>query len=140
MGLFDSLKGQREVVLSPRAAMLLACISMVAADGVIDDEEMDIIQRIDGKQVTPDWNQAVQAWKRLRGPRDCVDLVVPRLDEVQKMFTMANLVDIAMADGVLAGSEQALLEEYVGAFGLDEEFVMKVVEVIGVKNDRGPFE
>ena len=49
MGLFDNLRGQQEIALTPRSAMLLACISMVAADGAIDDDEISVIQRIDGR-------------------------------------------------------------------------------------------
>ncbi len=52
MGLFDNLRGQQEIALTPRSAMLLACISMVAADGAIDDDEISVIQRIDGRADT----------------------------------------------------------------------------------------
>lgn len=50
-----------------------------------------------------------------------------------------NLVDIAMADGVLGGAEEQLLQGYLEAFGLDEGFVNSVAEVVSVKNDRSPF-
>lgn len=139
MSFFDKLRGVSASDLSPRAAMLLACISMVGADGDIDDDEIAIINRIDGKQVTPAWDQAVRVWKQIGNPRDCVALTAPKLDEAQRRFTLANLVDIAMADGVLGGAEQQLLEGYLDAFGLDEAFVNAVAEAVSVKNDRSPF-
>ena len=139
MGLFDSLRGQREVALTPRSSMLLACISMVAADGAIDDDELAIIRRIDGSSNTADWDRAVEAWKRVSGPKECVELTAPHLNDEQRRFTMANLIDIAMADGVLAGAEKGLLEKYLEAFQIDEHFIKGVVEFVSIKNDQAPF-
>ncbi len=139
MGLFDKLRGNAEIELSPRAAMLLACISMVGADGHIDDDEVAIIYRIDGEQRTPAWDRALQAWRQVSHPADCVAMVAPSLDAAQRRFTLANLVDIAMADGFLEGQEKALLEMYLAAFEIDGAFVEAVGDVIGTKNDRSPF-
>ncbi|MBK6492538.1 MAG: hypothetical protein IPF97_12875 [Sphingomonadales bacterium] len=61
------------------------------------------------------------------------------LNPAQRRFTLANLVDIAMADGNLEGAEMQLLEEYLAAFELDEAFVNALAEVIAIKNDRSPF-
>ncbi len=140
MGLFDNLRGQQEIALTPRSAMLLACISMVAADGAIDDDEISVIQRIDGRADTQDWDKAIKAWRAADGPVNCIELVTPHLNKDQKKFTMANLVDIAMADGVLAGSEKDLLEGYFRSFGLDEDFIISLVDVVSIKNDISPFE
>lgn len=137
MGLFDKLRGNSELELSPRAATLLACISMVGADGHIDDEEISIIYRIDGEQRTPAWDQASRAWRQVDRPADCVTQVAPRLDTAQRHFTLANLVDIAMADGFLECQEQALLQTYLTAFKLDAAFVEAVGDVIGT--NRSPF-
>ena len=52
---------------------------------------------------------------------------------------MVNLIDIAMADGVLEGAERILLEEYVNAFQLDEDFIHGVVTVVSMKNDQDVF-
>lgn len=139
MGLFDGLRRSREVALTPRAAMLLARISMVAADGDVEESEMDIIRRIDGSGETGDWQRALESWKRIRSSAECVALTAPHLNADQRRFTLANLVDIAMADGTLAGAENALLERYVEAYQLDEAFVRDLVKVVAVKNDRAPF-
>ena len=139
MGLLDGLRGERQIALTPRAAMLLACISMVAADGDLDDDEMAIIRRIDGEKSTPDWDKAKEAWKRVSGVNECVDLTSPHLNEEQRRFTIANLIDIAMADGGLAGAEEFLLERYIESFELDEAFIKGVVYVVSVKNDQEPF-
>lgn len=139
MGLFDKLRGNTEINLSPRGAMLLACISMVGADGHIDEDEIAIIYRIDGEQRTLAWDEALNAWRRVSTAADCVELVVSRLSAEQRQFTLANLVDIAMADGFLEGAEKVLLEKYLEAFGTDPVFVDAVCEVIGTKNNRSLF-
>lgn len=140
MGLFDKLRGNSEIELSPRAAMLLACISMVGANGHIGDDEVSIIYRVDGEERTPAWDHALLTWRQVNRPTDCVNLVAPRLDDAHRRFTLANLVDIAMADGFLEGQEQSLLEMYLAAFELDNSFVAAVVEVICTKNNRSQFE
>ena len=114
MGLFDALRGQREVVLTPRAAMLLACISMVSADGDIGDDEIAVIRRIDGSASNSDWQKALEAWKRVSGPNECVNLTAPHLNADQRRFTGANLIDIAMADGLLAGAADVYAIEHHG--------------------------
>lgn len=139
MGLFDKLRGNTEIDLSPRGAMLLACISMVGADGHIDEDEISIIYRIDGEQRTLAWDQALDAWRRVSTAVDCVDLVAAQLNAEQRRFTLANLVDIAMADGFLEGTEKALLEMYLEAFETDPVFVDAVCEVIGTKNNLSLF-
>ena len=139
MSFFDRLRGGATGDLTPRAAMLLACISMVGADGHIDDDEVAIIYRIDGDQRTPAWDQALRAWQQAARPLDCIAIVAPKLDTAQRRFTLANMVDIAMADGFLEGAEKQLLEGYLEAFGLDDAFVNALAEIISVKNDRSPF-
>ena len=112
---------------------------MIAADGDFDDDELAVIRRIDGNANTPDWDKAKDAWKRVSGPNECVDLTTPHLNEGQRRFTIANLIDIAIADGVLAGTEQRLLDRYLESFELDEGFIKGVVDVLSVKNDQAPF-
>lgn len=139
MSFFDRLRGGATGDLSPRAAMLLACITMVAADGHVDDDEMAIIHRIDDGQGAGAFDQAIRAWRQTGRALDCIPMVAPRLNVAQRCFTLANLVDIAMADGFLEGAEKELLERYLEAFELDDAFVNAVAEVISVKNDRSPF-
>lgn len=40
MGLFDKLSGSSKVQLNPKSALALAAMTVIAADGSIDDEEM----------------------------------------------------------------------------------------------------
>lgn len=138
MGLFDKLRGGENISLSPRAGLLLSAITMVAIDGDVDDDEMAIIRRLDGSGRTDDWDAAVKAWKT-HSAEECIPLAAGALDNAQRLVAMANLVDIAMADGVLAGVEQQLLEEYVTAFGVDTGQVKAIVDIIAIKNNKSIF-
>jgi uncharacterized tellurite resistance protein B-like protein len=139
MSFFDKLRGSSASDLSPRAAMVLACMTMIAADGHVDDDEMAILHRINDGDNTGSFDQALRVWKQIGRSFDCIPVVAPKLDEAQRRFTLANLVDIAMADGILGGAEEQLLGGYLEAFGLDDMFVNGVAEVISIKNDRSPF-
>jgi len=112
---------------------------MAGADGHVDDDELAIVMRIDGRGTNADWDKAVNVWQQVSDPRECVELVAPCLDVSQRRFTLANLVDIAMADGLLGGQEKQLLEGYLHAFELEDSFMDAVAEVIAAKNDRSPF-
>ncbi len=138
MGLFEKLVGRQEIALTPQAGLLLAAITMVAIDGEVDDDELAIIRRLDGSRTTDDWESALKVWK-LKSIRECVSLASASMNSEQHLVAIANLIDIAMADGVLVGSEKELLEEYLDSFDVDEDDVANIVDVIGVKNNRGVF-
>jgi uncharacterized tellurite resistance protein B-like protein len=133
MSLFNRLTGGGETTLDSKAAILLACITMIAADGDIEDDEIAILRRIDGPHESPAWNNALKAWKK-HNLEDCVRLVAKFVDRSHVNPLMANLIDIAMADGNLAGREQQLLEAYMEALSPDQSRVEMYIEVIGDKN------
>ena len=133
MGLFDWLSGP-EKPLNSKEALALAAISMVAADGVVEPEELGVlssISSIDAHTV----RAALKRFKRLKfNAYSCVDVVTEALDAEQRETVVAILFDIAVSDGHLAGDEQALLESYIRAFGLDEARVEEIGELISTKN------
>lgn len=138
MGLFNKLKSETELVLTPQAALLLSAITMVAIDGDVDDNELAIIRRLDGSENTNDWEIALRAWKS-KSIEECINFASGALNSKQRLATITNLIDIAMADGVLVGEEKKLLESYVGMFAISEQEVSKIVDVISVKNDKSIF-
>jgi len=138
MGLFDKLTGAKDVALSPQAGLLLAAITMVAIDGDVDDDELAVIRRLDGSNSTVDWEAAVKTWKA-KTARECVPIAAAAMNAEQRLVAMANLIDIAMASGGLAGAERDLLEAYVSAFGVSTAEVEKIVAVIAIKNNKELF-
>lgn len=138
MGLFDRLAGSKEEPLSPQAGLLLSAITMVAADGDVDDEELAVIRRLDGGKTTDAWEAAVKTWKG-RSIEECISLAAHAMNQGQRLVAMANLIDIAMADGSLQGREKQLLEAYIGAFGLEISEIEKIVDVVSIKNNKTVF-
>lgn len=138
MGLFDKLGGHKDIALSPQAGLLLAAISMVAIDGDVDEDELAVIRRLDGSDSTEAWESALKAYKQ-KSVKECVELATASMNSDQRLTAVANLIDIAMADGGLAGAEKSLLEAYVTAFGVSESAVEGIVEVIAIKNNKALF-
>ena len=138
MGLFSKLGGGDEIALTPQGGLLLAAISMTAIDGNVDDDELAIIRRLDGSGSTADWEAAVKVWKT-NSIDECIKLAAKSMNSDQQLIAMANLIDIAMADGVLGNDEKALLEAYVAAFDVGESDIGKIVDVIGIKNNKTAF-
>lgn len=137
MGLFDKLSGKKETELSAKGGLLLAAITMIAVDGDIDEDEISIVQRLDRKNDGA-WDEAVRAWK-MNSFEDCIPLAAGAMNGEQSMVAIANLIDIAMADGLLVGKEKELLEVYLELFDLNESDVAKVVDVISIKNNDSIF-
>ena len=66
-------------------------------------------------------------------------MIAAALDERQREVVMANLIDLAMADGSMAGNEKEMLMQYLQAFGISEDKVKPIIETIAVKNNLGIF-
>lgn len=138
MGLFDKLSGSKDIRLSPKGALALAAMTIIGADGAIEDDELAGLQRI----VRGDSGAFEQAYKLYKDQsiQECVDIVNKQLDQKQKVAVIANLLDLAMADGMLAGAEKQLLTAYVDSFQLSEDVVKDIIDVIEVKNNFSVFE
>jgi len=138
MGFFDKLMGGKDVELTAKSSLALAAMTMIAIDGSIEEEELSTLRRI----IRGDTNAFEQAFKvfKAKSPHECVELIAQKLDQKQKMAVLANLLDIAMADGVLAGSEKDLLEKYVKSFQIRDDILKNMVDFIAIKNDFSIFK
>ena len=112
--------------LTPKSALLLAAITVTAIDGDLDEREVAIINRLDGFNTSDDWDTAIAVWNEMSVDQ-CIPLVASNLDPKQQRVVMANLVDIAMADGFLDEAENILLRAYALAFDVSEEDIEKGV-------------
>ena len=127
-----------EQLLTPRAALLLAAITVSAVDGKLDTHEVAVINRLDGFTASVDWDFAIGVWNDTP-MEDCVELVAKSLNQRQQRICFANLVDIAMADGSLHQSENVLLSAYSSVFSVSDDEVQKIFDVITLKNDQAGF-
>ena len=132
MGIFSNLNGG-DISLTPQGALLLAAISITAIDGDIDEDEIAIIRRLDRNGTSSDWDSAVKAWKT-KSVEDCVAIVSKAMNKEQQLTAMSNLLDIAMADGVLGRNEELLLEAYSEVFDIAESEIQNIIHVISIKN------
>ncbi len=138
MGLLDKFFGPGDIKVTPKVALGLAAMTIIGSDGVVDDEELAVLDRLmkgDGDA----YNNAVKLFKA-NEYEVCISIVSDVLDKRQKFATLINLLDLAMADGVLAGGEKELLEAYIAKFEIPDEAVKEIVEFIQVKNDFSIFE
>ncbi|MDD1701515.1 MAG: tellurite resistance TerB family protein [Methanoregula sp.] len=136
MGIFDRLTG-KPAELNPKSALVLSAITVIAADGVIEESELNDLAKIvrgDRKAI----ETAMQVLKENKFP-GVIDLIAQKLDEKQKIATLAILCDIAMADGVLAGEEKTMLQMYMDKFGVSEATMKPIIEAIRIKNDFSIF-
>jgi uncharacterized tellurite resistance protein B-like protein len=70
---------------------------------------------------------------------EIISLVAASLNDKQRMTALAILLDLAMADGILAGNEQKILQMYMEKFGISEAAVRPIVDAIALKNDFSIF-
>ena len=67
MGLFDRLANNNRVELTPKSAIALAALTVIGADGSVDDGEMDGLKRIvrgDDRAFQACKNQEIQEFIR----------------------------------------------------------------------------
>lgn len=137
MGIFDRLTGSKTVTLTPKSALVLSAITVIAADGVIDEAELnDLAKIVRGDRTSI--NIAMEFLKANKFP-GVIDMVAGVLDEKQKLATLAILCDLAMSDGVLAGEEKVILQMYTEKFGVSEAALKPIIEAIALKNDFSIF-
>lgn len=137
VGLFDKLKGSKPLELTPKSALALSAISLIASDGVIDEAElMDLAKIMRG-----DRNAVNNALEILRTTplKETMTMVANCLNEKQKITTLAILADLAMADGILASEEQKILQQFMEKFGISEPTLKPIIDVIALKNDFSVF-
>ena len=125
-------------MLTPKSALLLSTITITAIDGDLDENEVAIINRLDGFKTSEDWDQAIAIWETT-SVNDCIPMVAEALSEKQQRVAMANMVDIALADGFLDEAENVLLSAYASAFSVADAEIEKIVDVITIKNDKSLF-
>jgi len=130
--------------ISARSAMLLACATMAAVDGLLHEKESAILQKLDSGSDEEDWDAAMDIFDQLNTQEvslhDVVELVTRTLNEEQKAVVFVNLVDVSLADRLYATSEQELLNVYAQNFELSADFFKTAIEVIAIKNKTNIFE
>jgi uncharacterized tellurite resistance protein B-like protein len=129
------------VQMEPTTSLTVAMLSMLYADGVVDTNEVAAIMAV-GCIEQADFDMALQLYTtKLFTPSNCVQSValgLPRPE--QRKACLILMLDLAMADGNLAGAERTLFEEYVATFDVPTADIEKAMRVLGRKNNPTVFE
>jgi uncharacterized tellurite resistance protein B-like protein len=134
----DNETGSDKIQLTPKTALFLAALSVVAADGVIENAEIADLDKI----VRGDKTNFALAHSTFKcnSYEECVDLVARSLDEKQKVALIAILLDLVMADGTLPDAEEKLISLYVSKFGIPVGVFKDVCHYIAMKNNLSLFD
>ena len=136
MGLFDMFKTEAPK-LSPRLALAVGLLFMMAADGQIEQEEIGQLQSVVGG----DEQLIHAAIKYLRAvPYDqFVSEANALLNPQQKLCVLVNMADSLLSDGHAAAAEQSAFNKALSGFGMTEDGFRPYFETLAVKNNRSVF-
>ena len=125
-------------ILSPKVALYLAALTVVAADGsIVSAETADMEKIVRGDQ--ENFNLACKTFGNA-SYEECVHLVACSLTEQQQVALIAILLDLAMADGVLSNPEEKLISGYVQKFGIPVYVFRDLCHYISMKNNTSLFD
>ena len=109
---------------------------LVQVDGTVDPEEQHLANRIIGDPALA--NQANE-WLREHG-QDALLTALPKLlDRDQALCLLANLIEIAMVDGLLRSRERELLEAVQKALALTDNDYQAMYDILLIKNNLAVF-
>lgn len=140
MGLFDAFKGQKDVSLSKEEAVAGLLLIAVAADGVIEPEEMRVLLgsalRIKslGRSNPDALFKAVAQQIQKHGMEKVAVAACGKIDADQKKAAYLHFLDILVSDGTVAPEEEKLALSVQEALGLDDAFVKGALVLLSEKN------
>ncbi len=132
MGLFDGYQGAN-IQLTPRAALVATMLYLSAADGHLENSEIDDLLKIVPDRQALD--TALQYTKRF-GLQQFLAQTAAMLSPQQKMCAILNAADLAMGDGHLAPGETAMLQQIVAAWQVPEQYLSPYIQALMMKNNR----
>ncbi len=109
---------------------------MIHADGNADTHELAILWHlIDDHTATHQGMNFLAA----RGIEALLKRVTGELNPAQKLCLIANLIKVAMIDGVLRSSEQRLLARFKQAADISDQDYQAIYDVLMLKNNLSVF-
>ena len=136
MGLFDMFKSEPPK-LSPRMALAVGLLYMMASDGQIEQEEIGQLQSVVGGDRSL-LETAVKYWRAVSFDQ-FLQAAPSVLNESQRLCLLVNACDSLLADGVAAPQEQAMFGQLLGAMAVSEDQFRPYFQAIAIKNNRSVF-
>lgn len=134
--MFGMFKSQSAIDLSPRNALVISLIYCMGADGEMDQEEIAHLISVLGPRASREMLDGCMKYARANKPEAFLEAVTPKLNDLQKLCILLNMVDSAMADGEAEAEEQALFGVFQRAFGMDDTALNQHFQTLVAKNDR----
>ena len=109
-------------IVDPQAVCQALAASMILADGVVDEAELEAAEKA-GDQVFGEFDEAALRMLVLNGkdlppPEDLARMLRDAVDDEQKQNIMVYLSEIAIADGHVAPEEREMLEKVSEGLGI----------------------
>ncbi|QNF31598.1 TerB family tellurite resistance protein [Adhaeribacter swui] len=149
MGLFDTVlkPSQPTVVYTPQSeaeAWIAIMFSCMAVDDDISNAETEKLSQIMVYKALFRNHDTVELYKTAMtrqlqlGSKELIDRSVDKVSAENKPTLFALIVELLLADGILADKEKEITDYLVSALDLDESLATKIIEVILIKN-KGNF-
>jgi hypothetical protein len=149
MGLFDNLKKPKEGEMTPIKAVAVSMAYIIGSDGEIGPEEVgQLLSMLGGKSsstgivVGGQSKGFVEECFNYAKSNDVVEFIKVAdsiLTDSMKMYVLMNQIDSSLSDGNPDRLEQELIGKFVNGWGIDQERLKPVFEIISFKNDREVF-
>jgi uncharacterized membrane protein YebE (DUF533 family) len=111
-------------------AFVRGVVSIIAADKVVTEEERaslsSLIRQTGLSLLDDDVQVLIDA--ELASPSPMAEIVAPVTDPVLRRALFQTLVEVALADGVLAPEEDARLQEAAAVFNLNPDAAREFIE------------
>lgn len=137
MSIFSGFNQAPVAPLTPRVALVAGMIYISAADGHLDDNEVNEILKFAKSRANLD---AALDYKRRNSYEQYLQAAGGSLSPQQKLCTIVNCADMAMGDGYLAPPEQARLAQMAQYFQIPDAHLNPYVQTLMLKNNTTIFD
>ncbi len=147
MGFFDKILASanvavaKPVINNENEAFLTTLVAAGSADGDIEGEEWDTIydtlfqkKMFNGTDV---WALIEECKTNIKGYASMADAVnecAPLIKAENRQMVFTVCVDLVLIDGTVSANEQAIVEHLKTQLGVADDFAMKTIEVLLVRN------
>jgi hypothetical protein len=133
MSSFSKPKASRWPELMSESMTPMRRILIAWAHCEVGNDEIAVVSPLDGSASTPAREAALRAFRQLL-PEKAFEAVCATVATEHVLPFVKSLIDLATADGTLAGAEKGLRKPVCGRLCPIESFLEAAVEAIGTKN------
>jgi uncharacterized tellurite resistance protein B-like protein len=124
------------VEITPMIGFAASLMFTAAVDGSIAEEEQQYIEKLCG--LDQEAYLAAYNYYQNKSLEELLDSL--ELDEQQKLCYLANIIELAMIDGVFDSKEQGIIQSFTDVFGIKESQVRMIEDVLLMKNQLSVLE